>query len=1257
MRSWLRWWTGVLGVLALLVPPAAGSVFESQADPSWQLGAAGVARSIASTPGAVYVGGDFASVTDGAVGGAVASRPHLAAFDPATGDWLPTFAPSVNGVVHALATSDDGSRLFVGGAFTEADGMPVSGLVELDPLTGAAVSALAPGTTGVVYDLEVVGDELYVVGNLTWLGPVQVTGAGRIDLQTGVVDPSWRPQLSNGSARAVAVQPSSGRVYLGGFFSGVNADPERSSLVAVSRASGDTDSDFQPGAVEEVFDLAVTDDKLYIAHGGPGGRGDVRDPVNGSLLASHLGDGDVQAVAVSGTRVYFGHHGEIVDGSYRPWVYALDRASDEVVPDFHPDIDAALGVGVWSVHDAGTHLWVGGAIQAAAPTNGAGFLRFPASTPQPSDTTAPTVPGAPQVTATGDDFVELSWGTSLDDSGELYYRVRRDGTLVGTADHSPFIDTTITPATTATYEVEAVDAAQNVSVSPPIVATTLPPLVELVPFDFGGTWRFLDNGVPAAGWDLPGFDDALWEAGPGQLGRGDGDEATIVDLPIAPSVTVYLRTEVEVPLGWSVVTALFDHLRDDGVLVRVNGVEVLRDNLPAGSVDATTRALVWETANESTVFTSTLEPSLFVEGTNVLSVELHNASSGGDLSFDAALRLGLSDDTTAPSVPGTPSVDSVDAGAVSLSWTASTDDHGVVGYEVLRDGLVSTYSAGTTVVDTGLDAGTGYEYRVRAVDAAGNRSAVSEAVLAVTADQALDVSPPSAPGTPVAAIVTESSVALTWSASTDDIGVVGYEVWRDGVKVADATEPGYVGDGLAAATLHHFVVVALDAAGNRSASSGELAVTTAAAPSTVVEAIPFGADWAYRDDGVYPGADWVLAGYDDAAWARGPAQLGAGDGDETTIVVNRPTVWFRTGFDVPDPTEVERVDVDLVADDGAVVFVNGVEVLRDNVGVGPVDGTTPATSYRFGASESLARSFSVPPTVLTAGVNTVAVAVVNGPGSADLSFDLRAQLTIGLAGAPDTAPPTAPAGLIATNVGTTSAQLSWLAAVDDVAVAGYALRRDGVDLVTTTGLTLSDTGLAPDTSYLYEVSALDAAGNQSPWAALVVSTEPLPPVEEVWIPAGSTWRYLDTGEYPGDGWIGSSFDDVSWPSGVAPFAAADPGATVVLNQPTLWLRRTFLVADPASVVGVELDVRADDGVVVFVSGVEVLRDNVPAGPVDGSTPASTYRWGAAETAVSTFAVPPEVLTPGVNVIAVAVVNRSGSGDSSADLGLRAFLQP
>src|SRR5206468_5472864 len=101
--------------------------------------------------------------------------------------------------------------------------------------------------------------------------------------------------------------------------------------------------------------------------------------------------------------------------------------------------------------------------------------------------------------------------------------------------------------------------------------------------------------------------------------------------------------------------------------------------------------------------------------------------------------------------------------------------------------------------------------------------------------------------------------------------------------------------------------------------------------------------WRYLDTGVDPGTAWRDLPYDDSAWKSGPSELGYGEGDEATTVGYGPdfkkkyiTTYFRHRFGVEDPTRFANLIFRLLADDGAVVYLNGVEVLRENLPAGPV---------------------------------------------------------------------------------------------------------------------------------------------------------------------------------------------------------------------------------------------------------------------------------------------------------------------------------
>ena len=194
-------------------------------------------------------------------------------------------------------------------------------------------------------------------------------------------------------------------------------------------------------------------------------------------------------------------------------------------------------------------------------------------------------------------------------------------------------------------------------------------------------------------------------------------------------------------------------------------------------------------------------------------------------------------DTTAPSVP-TGLVATANS-PVSLSWTASTDNVGVTGYRVYRDGTLVASPTSTSVSITGLAASTTYSFTVAALDAAGNASAQS-APLSVTTPALPDTTAPSTPTGLTANAVSTSQINLSWSASTDNVAVTGYRVFRNGTLVASPTSTSVSITGLAASTTYSFTVAALDAAGNASAQSAPLSVTTPAPPDTTAPSVPTG---------------------------------------------------------------------------------------------------------------------------------------------------------------------------------------------------------------------------------------------------------------------------------------------------------------------------------------------------------------------------------------------------------------------------------
>ena len=156
-------------------------------------------------------------------------------------------------------------------------------------------------------------------------------------------------------------------------------------------------------------------------------------------------------------------------------------------------------------------------------------------------------------------------------------------------------------------------------------------------FDYGSTWKYFDANSRPSGWQNTVFNDASWASGPGQLGYGDGDEATVISYGSNvnnKNITAYFRKLVNIPNPALYTSFTMNVNYDDGFVIYINGTEVNRTNMPAGVIAHSTVA---SGAVESIV-SITLPTSAFVAGDNMIAVEMHqNANTSSDLSFDMSL--------------------------------------------------------------------------------------------------------------------------------------------------------------------------------------------------------------------------------------------------------------------------------------------------------------------------------------------------------------------------------------------------------------------------------------------------------------------------------------------------------------------------------------------------------------------------------------------------------------------------------------------
>jgi hypothetical protein len=164
--------------------------------------------------------------------------------------------------------------------------------------------------------------------------------------------------------------------------------------------------------------------------------------------------------------------------------------------------------------------------------------------------------------------------------------------------------------------------------------------------------------------------------------------------------------------------------------------------------------------------------------------------------------------------------------------------------------------------------------------------------------------------------------------------------------------------------------------------------------------IPKGADWKYLDNGTNAGSSWKDTSFNDGSWKSGPAELGYGESEKTVVSYGSDaqnkyiTTYFRKQFALTESDlNAYNAQINMMIDDGAVVYINGVEAIRDNITTGTVNYQTTANTDIASQFEGIYYSFIIDKQLLKVGKNTIAVELhQKSKTNADLSFDLELAL-------------------------------------------------------------------------------------------------------------------------------------------------------------------------------------------------------------------------------------------------------------------------
>jgi|GEM_PF-427260 len=219
-------------------------------------------------------------------------------------------------------------------------------------------------------------------------------------------------------------------------------------------------------------------------------------------------------------------------------------------------------------------------------------------------------------------------------------------------------------------------------------------------------------------------------------------------------------------------------------------------------------------------------------GTHTVSVKAYDAA--GNVGAATTTVTVANGDVQAPSTPANVKAVADTYAKVTISWSASTDNTAVAGYTLTRNGvIVATVTNATTYADVTVAPNTQYSYQVVAYDATGNKSAASAAATAKTPQLPVqDTQAPTMPIGVLATAVSTSQINLKWVASSDNVGVTGYDVYRAApaslpARVASVTSTQFGDTGLKSNTTYTYYVIAKDAAGNQSSRSVDVMATTA----------------------------------------------------------------------------------------------------------------------------------------------------------------------------------------------------------------------------------------------------------------------------------------------------------------------------------------------------------------------------------------------------------------------------------------------
>ncbi|HOY30862.1 MAG TPA: CehA/McbA family metallohydrolase [Bacteroidales bacterium] len=868
------------------------------------------------------------------------------------------------------------------------------------------------------------------------------------------------------------------------------------------------------------------------------------------------------------------------------------------------------------------------------------------------------------------------------------------------------------PATSTIYTVTVTDAYGGTATNYAIVNLNncISPPQHII--STGELWKYNDSGTDlGTGWKEPGYNDSAWLSGNALLGYGTIDAepvTTTISYGVDPTnkyVTYYFRKNFTYALTGSESYYEINTVIDDGAVFYINGIEVQRVNMPAGTINYSTLASTY--ANES--FQQFIIPKSYIKnGNNTIAVEVHQCdTTSSDLGFEMNLIVhsNLVDRNSTWKYN--------DSGAdLGTSWkdSAYDDSSWSGGNAMLGYGGIDAEPVVTTV-NYGPDANNKYPttYFRKTFNYAVNGNEAYYEINAVVDDGAV--------------FYINGAEVKRLSMPAGIISFSTYATFSGNENYQQFIIPAFYihnGSNTIAVEVHQ-------TSGTSSDLGFNMDITVHYNPVTNNDV------WKYNDSGADLGTSWKEPGYNDAAWSSGAAQLGYGTIDAEPVATTISyggvdtnkyiTYYFRKTVDVSLTGNEIYYEINALVDDGAVFYINGMEVKRLNM----PDGAITYNTFAAANGNESYQQFFIPAYLIRNGSNTIAVEVHQiSLTSSDLGFNMNIITHTKVIERNETWKYSAD-GI---DLGTSWKEVGF----DDAAwqsgntLLGYGgIDAEPVNTIISYG---NDVNNKYPTYYFRKTFNYSLTGNEAYceinaliddgavfyinghevkrvnlntywnnyWAwALSAADETY---QQIIIPAyyllngtntlavevhqyvntdtdlgfnmdltvhynplsgNDSWKYNDSGTDPGVNWKDAGYDDSSWPAGNAllGYGTIDAGPVITTisyggdpnnKYPTYYFRKTINCSVTGNETYYEINTLIDDGAVFYINGVEVQRVNMPAGTITHSTLAITY---AGET-YQQFNIPASYIQNGLNTIAVEVHQNSVS---SSDLGFDMNLIP